>query len=405
MSGRNQMNGGPPERVKIVLEEPEDMWHAHNLIVPGDQVTGYGSHRVSTETSTGSSVSSRVYTKFTISVKKIDFDPGASELHLSGQIVRENSFAKLGQHQTLHLKVSDQLTLEKTEGWDSVSLETLRELTDPRKRADKSNVIAAVVMQDGLANICAITEHRTVLKQRVSTAIPKKRGGSGLAHDERLKRFFEQILTSLLRHANLESEQPILLASPGFTASAFLAYVLSDKGVETSGVKDLKSKFVVAHSSTGHLHALYEVMKSPEVQGRLQTTRLTREIKLMDHFMELLRKDEGWAWYGPGEVTKAVERGAVGKGGGKLLISQSLFRAQDVAVRKRYVQLVESTKEFGGEVTIFSDANEGGKRLESLSGVAAILTYPLPDLDEDEAENGGEDEGEENEGVNGTNAM
>ncbi len=158
------------------------------------------------------------------------------------------------------------------------------------------------------------------------------------------------------------------------------------------GIKDLRSKFVVAHSATGHLHALYEVMRSPEVQARLQTTKLTREIKLMDGFMELLRKDEGWAWYGPGEVTKAVERGAVGKGGGKLLISQSLFRAQDVAVRKRYVQLVESTKEFGGEVTIFSDANEGGKRLESLSGVAAILTYPLPDLDEDENELADEDD-------------
>ncbi len=166
-----------------------------------------------------------MYTKFTISVKKIDFDPGASELHLSGQIVRENSFAKLGQHQTLHLKVSDQFTLEKTEGWDSVSLETLRELIDPRKRADKSNVIAAVVMQEGLANICAITEHRTVLKQRVSTAIPKKRGGSGSAHDEVLllfinfleclRRFGLQVLDVRL---TAPASQQILRSNAHFTA-------------------------------------------------------------------------------------------------------------------------------------------------------------------------------------------
>lgn len=109
----------------------------------------------------------------------------------------------------------------------------------------------------------------------------------------------------------------------------------------------------------------------------------------MDGFMELLRKDEGWAWYGPGEVTKAVERGAVGKGGGKLLISLELFRANDVAVRKRYVALVEAVKDYGGDVTIFSDQTESGKRLQELSGVAAILTYPLQDLevdDEDEDE-------------------
>ena len=181
---RQKGNEGVPERVKILLEEPEDLWHAYNVIACGDLVTGYGSHRVTSESSTGSTTSTRVYTKFVIAVKTIDFDPGVSELHLSGQIVRENNFAKLGQHQTLHLKVSDHFTLEKPDGWDSVNLETLRELTDVRKRADKSSIVIAVVMQEGLANICAITEHRTILKQRVTTTIPKKRQGSGSVHDE-----------------------------------------------------------------------------------------------------------------------------------------------------------------------------------------------------------------------------
>ena len=106
----------------------------------------------------------------------------------------------------------------------------------------------------------------------------------------------------------------------------------------------------------------------------------------MDDFMTLLRKDTGWAWYGPGEVRRAVDRGAVGKGGGKLLISLGLFRAKNLDVRKKYVQLVETVKEFGGDVSIFSDESESGKRLEELSGIAAILTYPLEDLENDEDE-------------------
>lgn len=186
----------------------------------------------------------------------------------------------------------------------------------------------------------------------------------------------------------MESEQPVLLASPGFTANAFLSHIQSDKSADKISVKDYKSKFIIAHSASGHVHALYEVMKAPEVQGRLHMTKFVRETKLMDAFMELLRKDEGWAWYGPGEVSKAVERGAVGKGGGKLLISLSLFRAQDIDVRKRYVDLVEAVKDYGGDVTIFSDQTESGKKLEGLSGVAAILTYPLQDLDEDKDEDG-----------------
>ena len=164
-------------------------------------------------------------------------------------------------------------------------------------------------------------------------------------------------------------------------------------------IKDYKSTFVVAHSSSGHVHALYEVMRLPEVQRRLQTTKLGRQIKLMDRFMELLRKDDGWAWYGPREVSRAVKRGAVGKGGGQLMISLSLFRAQDVAVRSRHVELVETVRDFGGEVVIFSDQNEGGKKLEALGGLAAILTYPLLDLDEDDDDDVGHAEEIEEQGV------
>lgn len=208
-------------------------------------------------------------------------------------------------------------------------------------------------------------------------------------------KFFDQTLAALLRHANLESEQPILLASPGFTASAFLSHVLSDRaGNNHAAIQDNKSKFIVAHSSSGHVHALYEVLKSPEILSRLHKTKFAQESRVMDEFMTLLRKDDGWAWYGPGEVRRAVERGAVGKGGGKLLISIGLFRAKNVAVRKRYVDLVESVKEYGGEVIIFSDESESGKKLESLSGLAAILTYPLQDLeneDEEEEEDNNDD--------------
>lgn len=58
----------------------------------------------------------------------------------------------------------------------------------------------------------------------------------------------------------------------------------------------------------------------------------------------------------------------------------------DVATRKKYVALVDKVKEDGGEVRLLSSDHESGKRLESLGGIAAILTYPILDLDEDEEE-------------------
>jgi protein pelota len=59
-----------------------------------------------------------------------------------------------------------------------------------------------------------------------------------------------------------------------------------------------------------------------------------------------------------------------------------LFRSQDIATRRRWVKVVDDVKAEGGEVRVLSSMHESGKRLEGLGGIAAILTYPIEDLDE-----------------------
>jgi len=44
------------------------------------------------------------------------------------------------------------------------------------------------------------------------------------------------------------------------------------------------------------------------------------------------------------------------------LINVSLFRSQNIAERKRYVKLVDSVKESGGDVKIFSSMHVTGER-------------------------------------------
>ncbi|KAM3079673.1 Translation factor pelota [Clarireedia jacksonii] len=240
-------------------------------------------------------------------------------------------------------------------------------------------------MHEGVANICLITEHQTILKQRVELGIPRKRAGKAGDHDKGMERFYRLVLDTLLRHVDITQPRPLLLASPGFVAAGFQKFILDD--ATRSGNKAVlanKSNLVVVHSSSGHLHSLNEVLKSSEVLAKLSDTKYARETKYMDEFMELLRKDDGRAWYGPSEVEKAVEKGAVGRGGGVLLISNALFRSQKIGVRKRWVAVVDKVREDGGEARVLSSDHESGKRLEGLGGIAAILTFPLEDLDEDE---------------------
>jgi len=366
--------------VSLFPEEPEDMWHAYNLIAVDDLLRASTIRRVTTESATGSTASSRVHITLLIRVTSIDFDPQAGQLHVSGRVAEENKWVKVGAFHTLDLELQRNFTLEKSEGWDSIALDVVKEAI----RVDKEGTVPAVVMQEGLANICLITEYQTILKQRVETGIPRKRSGRSADHDKGIARFYEVVLDTLKRHVDITLPRPLLLASPGFTAAGFQKYIIEE--ATRKGEKAImanKSNFVVVHSSSGHLHSLNEVLKSAEVLTKLKDTKYAKETRLMADFMTLLRKDDGRAWYGPSEVEKAVEKGAVGRGGGVLLISNALFRSQEIGVRKRWVSLVDKVKEEGGDARVLSSDHESGKRLEGLGGIAAILTFPLEDLDEE----------------------
>ena len=366
--------------ITLCPEEQEDMWFTYNLIRPTDTLRASALRRVTTESSTGSTSSTRIHTTLTIRVTGLDFDPQSAQLHVSGRIAEETKYTKVGQYHTLDLELNRNFTLEKAEGWDSVARNLVKEACDPVK----SSEAWAIVMEEGIANVCVLTGSRTVLRQRVEGKVPRKRGGVAQGeHDKGMRRFFQIVLDTLLRHIELTESKPILLASPGYTARNFQNFVLET--ATRTGNKALlaqKPNFVVVHASSGHLHSLNEVLQSPEVLAKLKDTKYARETKLMDDFMTMLRIDDGRAWYGPREVEQAVDQGAVGRGGGVLLISDALFRAQDVTVRRRWVRLVDRVRDVeGGEVRVLSSEHESGKKLDGLGGVAAVLTFPLDDLD------------------------
>jgi protein pelota len=369
--------------VSLLIVEPEDMWHANNLIAVGDVVNAPAFRKVTMTTTTGSATVKSVRTNLSIKVKSTFFDPLASELKVSGTVVNENEWVSVGQHHTITLryeKTDLKFTLWKSAGWDSVALQTLREALSE----DRPDAVVAVVMQEGLANICLITDFRTIVKHRIESSIPKKRASSkdtagGMAS------FYEKTLSTLRNAVDFSTSRTLLLASPGFVAQDFRAYMQSEASrTADKALQRIAKEAVVVHSSTGHVHSLNEVLKSPEVQKTMRDTRFTTETMLMDQFYDRLRMDDGRAWYGTKPVEKAIAEGAVGRGGGVLLINNALFRSMDVATRKKYVALVDKVKEDGGEARLLSSDHESGQRLDALGGIAAILTYPILDLDEDD---------------------
>ncbi|KAK4224489.1 protein pelota [Podospora fimiseda] len=378
--------------VGLMITDSEDMWHCHNLVQVGDVVKAPTVRKTQIVSDTGTVSSKFYHINLAIKVISTFFDPLVSELRIAGQVLNENDYVAVGQHHTITLKYGKDNTqptfmLHKPQGWDSVAVQMLREaLSD-----EKPDAMVAVVMQEGLANICLITKARTLIKQRIESSVSKKRSTSKEI-DSGLKSFFDKTLTALLTAIDWSSPRTLLLASPGFVAQNFRSFI-KDRADRTAdkSLQKLAKDAVVVHTSTGHVHSLNEVLKSPEVQKTMSNTKYTSETAMMDRFYEKFRRDDGRAWYGVKPVTKAILEGAVGRGGGVLFVNNSLFRSMDIAERKKYVALVDKVKEDGGEALVLSSDHESGQRLDALGGIAAILTYPLHDLDEDEEEENAND--------------
>jgi len=71
-----------------------------------------------------------------------------------------------------------------------------------------------------------------------------------------------------------------------------------------------------------------------------------------------------------------------------------------LAERKRAVALVESVKDFGATVRLFSSLHISGDQLDQLGGVAAILRFPMPEIEEEDEEDDDEEEKEGEKNVN-----
>ena len=358
--------------VTLLPTEPEDMWHANNLIRPDDILKATAIRKVVEESATGSTNSARMRTELTIRVQSTFFDPPSSALQVNGTVVAENALAALGQYHTLDLELQRPFTLWKQHGWDSVAQTELQEAL----RTDKGDALVAVVLGDTLntAIVCLITEYQTLIKTRLE-------GSSNT------KQFHTDVLTSLLDVADFSGQRLLVLASPGFSAQNFRTFI-TERGTRTEDAKlrRMGRDAVVVHTSSANVYALNEALRSPEVTAVVAKAKFRDETRIMDEVMTRVRQNDGRVAYGLRQVAQAVEEGAVGRGGGTLMVNNALFRSDDVATRQQYVGMVDRVHEHGGETHLLSSDHESGKRLDGLGGIAALLTYPMHDPDEDGVE-------------------
>jgi len=137
------------------------------------------------------------------------------------------------------------------------------------------------------------------------------------------------------------------------------------------------------------------MLSIPEVQAQLLDVKATGEVRALQRFYQVLGNDQDRAVYGFAHVFIADENVAVEE----LLVTDKLFKSADFVLRSKYVALVESVKAHGGLVYVFSSMHISGQQLDSYTGIAATLRFPLPEelfevpgVEAEGAEEDGEDD-------------
>nr|XP_029144929.1 protein PELOTA 1 isoform X2 [Arachis hypogaea] len=341
-----------PGSVKMVAVDSDDLWYAYNLIAPGDSVMAVTVRKVLREAASGGREAERIKLKLEIKVEEVaDYDKEGSMLRIRGKNILENEHVKIGAFHTLELELQRPFVLRK-EVWDSYALEVLQQASDPGASAD----LAVVLMQEGLAHILLIGRSMTITRSRIETSIPRKHGPAIAGYESALNKFFENVLQDQFhRHLFLEAERRQLRP-----------------------IIENKSRIILVHTTSGYKHSLKEVLDAPNVMNMIKDTKAAQEVRAMKDFYDMLSNDPARACYGVKHVEVANERLAVQT----LLITDDLFRNSDIARRQKFVELVNSVKDSGGTVHVFSSLHVSGEQLAQISGIAAILRFPLPDLED-----------------------
>ncbi|KAH9734516.1 protein PELOTA 1 [Citrus sinensis] len=355
--------------------DSDDLWFAYNLIAPGDSVMAVTVRKVLRQMASGSRDAERVKLKLEIKVEVVDYDKEGSVLRIRGKNILENEHVKIGAFHTLEIELHRAFVLRK-DLWDSLALDTLHQAADPTASAD----LAVVLMQEGLAHILLVGRSMTITRSRIETSIPRKHGPAIAGYES----VFSNMSQAFLKHVDFNVVRCAVIASPGFTKDQFHRHLLLEaERRQLRPIIENKSRIILVHTSSGYKHSLREVLDAPNVMNMIKDTKAAQEVRMAERnqiglTFRIVSTDPTRACYGPKHVEVAHERMAVQT----LLITDDLFRNSDITTRQKYVNLVTSVKDSGGTAHIFSSMHVSGEQLGQLTGIAAILRFPLPDLED-----------------------
>ena len=341
------------ERLTLVPENVDDLWHLAHVLEPGDLVEGDTTRRIQrNDDQMRDTGGQREHLFVTLEVGEVEFARFANRLRVSGVIVACSREDQLNAHHTINVEEHDEITVEKH--FKSDQTERLEEATEAAENPD----VAIATVEEGAAYVHTVQQYGT--EEYASFTKPTGKGDFSRPREE----LFAELAEAL---AHLDADA-VILAGPGFTKQDALDYIQEE-------YRDLSESITTVDTSAAGDRGVHEVLKRGAVDDVQKETRISKEATLIDDLTAEIAQGAK-ATYGPDDVAEAAEFGAVET----LLVVDDRLRTErqgegDWAIDAN--EVIESVEQQGGDVVVFSSEFDPGQQLSNLGGIAAILRYRL----------------------------
>ncbi len=340
--------------IKVKIENLDDLWYLSNIIDPGDLVKGKTVRKIKLgkdEQRKADVIKKPVF--IAVRAEKIEFSETASMLRVLGVITEGPEDIPRGEHHTFNLEISSVITIIK-EQWLKFQLDRLKEACSA-----KIAKILIVVLDREEAYFALMKKYGYTILSHIKGKVAKK---TELEKAE--GSFYGEVIKTIEEYERRYGFGQIIIASPSF----WKEYLMNELENE-----ELKKKIIPATCSSVDKTGINEVLKRPETKEALKQDRIAKEVNLVEELLTEISKNN-LAAYGIRDTENAANAGAVSV----LLVTDSLIKkSREENTYGRIDAVMKATEATKGAISIISSEHEGGKRLDGLGGIGAILRYKL----------------------------
>ncbi|MFC7141937.1 mRNA surveillance protein pelota [Halosimplex aquaticum] len=352
------------ERVTLVPESLDDLWHLTYVVEPGDLVAGDTTRRIQrNDDDMRDTGGEREPMWIEVEVDDVEFAKFANRLRVGGVIVDCSREDQLDFHHTLNVEPLTEIEVEKV--WKPDQDERLAEAVEATENPD----VAIATVEEGQAYVHTVAQYGTEERASLTGSSGKGQstltGSMGSSGGGSSREDLYEELTAVLARMDVDA---VILAGPGFTKQQALDYIEDND-------PDLASLITTVDTAGVGDRGVHEVLKRGAVDEVQTQTRISKEADLVDELTERIAKGTEVA-YGPERVAEAAEFGAIET----LLILDERLRAERGDEGEWEIDVddvIETTEQKGGEVTVFSGEFDPGQQLRNLGGIAALLRYRI----------------------------